>query len=249
MSHARSLSNSDYYSNALVLSQEGNPLCTLNGKRVNWYLKKNLAVEIEPPDGYPRCIKLNFREKLKRDPKAYETAIIKNQCVICGAEENLTLHHVVPHVLRKLFPVSEKGRARQWCVLLCLDCHEKVEAITQPFYKVNYPKGVSIVLEKAAFTLRHLKGINMLHRIKEETYARLMAQAGYQSEADIPLPATDDERKALPRIQSKAHQQAITAWGHKFIEDHGGSEGTKTYFRKLFLACKPIYVPEGYLDL
>jgi len=249
MSRSRSLANSDYYSNALVLSQEGKPLCTLNGKRVNWYLKKNLATEVKPPTGYPRAIQLTFKAKMERIPQAYEIAIIENKCVICGVQENLTLHHVVPHVIRKLFPVSEKGRARQWCVLLCIDCHEEVETITQAVYKVDYPQGVRIDQEKSSYTLRYLKGNDMLNRLTPEKYARLMADAGYKSEADIPPPPTNAEKKSLHGVQSKLHQQVITAWGHKFIEDHGGIEGTKAYFRELFLSCKPQYIPEGYLDL
>ena len=249
MSRCRCLSNSSHYYNALMLSAEGKPLSTINGKRVNWYLRRNLAVEVTPPEGYPRCIQLNFEANVKRNPQSYEIAIIKNQCVICGAETNLTLHHVVPHVIRKLFPVSEKGRSRQWCVLLCIDCHEKVEAITQAVYKQDYPNGVFLAKEKSSYTLRYLKSINMLDRLEPDKYARMMAEIGYKTEADIPSPATKEEKTALDGIQSKLHQKAITLWGHKFIEDHGGIPGTKAYFRELFLACKPLYIPEGYLDL
>jgi 5-methylcytosine-specific restriction endonuclease McrA len=249
MSRSRSLVNSDYYSNALVLSREGKTLCTLNRKRVNWYLKKKLATEIPPPDGYPRCIQLNFKANVERDPQIYEIAIIENKCVICGGQDNLTLHHVVPHVIRKLFPVAEKGRARQWCVLLCIDCHEKVETQTQPLYKVDYPNGVRVDQEKSAYTLRYLKSINMLNRLNAAKYVRLMTDAGYKTEADIPPPPSKAEKYSLHNIQSKMHQKAITAWGHKFIETHGGIQGTKAYFRELFLSCKPTYIPEGYLDL
>ena len=250
MSRARSLANSDYYTNALALSQEGKPLCTLNGKRVNWYLKRNLATEvIPPPEGYPRAIQLTFKAKMERDPQAYEIAILKNQCVICGVQGNLTLHHVVPHVIRKLFPLSEKGRSRQWCVLLCIDCHEKVETITQAMYKIDYPNGVRIDHEKSSYTLRYLKSINMLHQLDPEKFGRLMNEAGYITVADIPEPPTKEEKTSLHGIQSKLHNKAITAWGHKFIEDHGGIEGTKAYFRELFLSCEPTYIPDGYLDL
>lgn len=249
MSRSRSLANSDYYSNALVLSKEGKRLCTLNGKRVDWYLKRNLAVEVDPPEGYPRCIQLNFKAKMERDPETYEVAIIKNQCVICGVQENLTLHHVVPHVIRKLFPLSEKGRSRQWCVLLCVDCHEKVETITQAVYKKDYPSGVRMDREKASYTLRYLKSINMLDRLDHEKFNRMMNDAGYITVADIPPPPTKEEKDARHGFQSLLHRQAINAWGHDFIRKQGGIEGTKAYFRELFLSCKPLHLPEGYLDL
>ena len=245
----RCLIDSEYYSNALVLSKEGKPLCTINGKRVRWYLKRNLAVEVDPPETYSRAIKLTFDAKVERDPEAYELAIIENKCVICGAQEKLTLHHVIPHVIRKLFPVSVKSRARQWCVLLCLECHAKVESVTQSLYKIDYPQGVYITEEKASVTLRHLKSINMLDRLPAWKYAMLMAEAGYKSEDQIPPAPTKEDRVELHHLQSVAHQKAISKWGYKFIETHGGIPGTKKYFRELFLACKPTYLPEGYLDL
>ena len=245
----RCISRNKHYTNAIVLSMEGNSICTMDGKRVKWYLARNLAKEVSPPYGYPRAIQLNFKPKMERKPQAYDITIIENQCVICGLGENLTLHHVVPHVIRKLFPVHEKEHSRQWCILLCLDCHKKVELITQPLYKKDYPNGVFLAKEKSSYTLRYLKSINMLDRLEPDKYARMMAEIGYKTEADIPSPATKEEKTALDGIQSKLHQKAITVWGHKFIEDHGGIPGTKTYFRELFLACKPIYIPEGYLDL
>jgi hypothetical protein len=89
----------------------------------------------------------------------------------------------------------------------------------------------------------------MLHQLDPEKFGRLMNEAGYITVADIPEPPTKEEKTSLHGIQSKHHNKAITAWGHKFIEDHGGIEGTKAYFRELFLSCEPTYIPEGYLDL
>ena len=249
MSHTRCITNKEYYSNALVLSQAGEPLCTLQSKRCRWYLSRGLAKEVDPPAGYPFAIQLNFKAKFQRPPKPYEIAIIENRCVICGAKKKLTMHHVVPHVIRKLFPKNEKDRSRQWCVLLCLDCHEKVELVTQAVYKKDYPKGVSAVREKSGYTLRYLKSINMIERLDLEKLTRLMNEAGYQTIAEIPMPTTAEERSSLHHLQSKLHLTAIAEWGHKFIAEHGGIEGTKAYFRELFLEFKPPYVPEGYLDL
>jgi len=232
-----------------VLSKSGNPLSTVNGKRVRWYLERNLAVEVTPPEGYPCAIKLNFDAKVERDPTIFEIAVIKNQCVICGANKELTLHHVIPHVIRKLFPVEDKSRARQWCVLLCIDCHEKVEAITQSVYKVDYPQGVYVTQEKASAALRHLKSNDMLTRLPAWKYALLMAEAGYKSDDEIPPAPTKEDRDNVHHTQSLEHQKAIAKWGHKFIDSQGGIPGTKAYFRELFLSCKPLYLPEGYLDL
>ena len=240
----------DFYGNALILSQTGKPLCTLNRKRIEWYLKRGLAEEVTPPEGYPRAIQLNFKAKLDiRNPKPYELAIIKNICVLCGGKDKLTIHHVVPQCIRKLFPVHEKARARQWCVLLCVKCHKKVEDVTQVMYKQDYPKGGAPNVARDCILLRRLKGMGILHRLELDKYTKLMASAGYQMESDIPGPPTKEEEQELPRRASIIHRQQLSQWGHDFIANHGGISGTKEYFRTLFLDFNPQYLPTGYLDL
>ena len=239
----------EVYSNGLIIGQNGRPVCTLNGKRLDWYLKRGLAEEVTPPTGYPRAIKLNFLPKYNREPQPYELAIIKNECCLCGAKEKLTVHHVVPKVIRKLFPLPEKNRARQWCLLLCLTCHKKVEDVTQAVYKDSYPHGVIPVVERDRILLRRLKGMGILDRIDGEKYELLMASAGYINAEDIPGPPTQAEEDELHALYSKLHRKAIDNWALKFIEDHDGTEGTKAYFRELFLSFEPQYLPEGYLDL
>ncbi len=240
---------SDVYDNGLVIGQNGRPVCTLNSKRLDWYLKRGLAEEIIPPTKYSRAIKLNFKPKYDRPPERYELAIIRNECCLCGTKNKLTLHHVVPKVIRQRFPPQEKNRSRQWCLLLCLDCHKKVEEITQILYKNNYPNGVNIDEKKSSFVLRRLKGMGILDRLGPEKMEKLMREAGYDTVNEIPAPPTDDENDALHRHASNLHRKAIDKWAHAFIEEHGSIEGTKAYFRELFLSFNPQYVPEGYLDL
>ena len=240
----------DFYGNALIISQTGRHLCTLNRKRIEWYLKKGLAEEVTPPAGYPRAIQLNFKAKLDiRNPKPYELAVLKSICVLCGTTDKLTVHHVVPQCIRKLFPLHEKARARQWCVLLCVKCHKKVEDVTQAIYKTNYPKGGVPNVAKDRILLRRLKGMGILYKLDPDRYERFMSSAGYKTEADIPGPPTKEEEKELPRLASKIHRQQLSQWGHDFIANHGGISGTKEYFRNLFLNFNPQYLPEGYLDL
>lgn len=236
---------STVYSNGLVIGQNGIPVCTLNGKRLDWYLKRGLAEEITPPKGYSRAIQLNFLPKFNREPQNYELAIIKNECCLCGTPEKLTVHHVVPKVIRKKFPLNQKGRARQWCLLLCLDCHKKVEETTQAVYKVNYPDGVVPMVDRDRILLRRLKGWGLLDRVQAHKYQRLMESAGYANAEEIPGPPTKQESDDLLKL----YRKAIDDWALNFIETHGGVEGVKKYFRELFLSFRPIYLPPGYLDI
>ena len=242
---------SDFYGNALIVSQSGKPLCTLNKKRIEWYLRRGLAKEVIPPEGYPRAIQLNFKAKLEiRNPQPYELAIIKSICTVCGTGNNLTTHHVIPQCLRKLFPVHEKARSRQWCVLLCTNCHKQVEDVTQAVYKKDYPKGEIPNIVKDRLLLRRLKSMGILYKLNPQKYVRLMNSAGYFTEADIPNnPPTKEEERELPHLASKLHKQRLSDWGQDFIANHGGIPGTKIYFRDLFLNFKPQYLPTGYLDL
>ena len=238
----------DVYDNGLVIGLDGNPSCTLNGERLDWYLKRGLATEVTPPAGYPRAIQLNFKSKFTRSPQPYELAVIKNQCCLCGAKEQLTLHHVVPTVIRKRFPTKEKGRSRQWCLLLCVDCHKNVEDVTQAVYKNGYPPAVIPPVDRDRITLRRLKGMGVLDRIGTDKFNTLMATSGYTNIESIPGPPTREDEKELHRLYSTMHHKAIDQWAIKFIEDHGGIERTKAYFRDLFLTFNPKYLPEGYLD-
>ncbi len=240
----------DFYGNALIIAQDGRHLCTLNRKRIEWYLKKGLAEEVVPPAGYPRAIKLNFKAKLDiRDPKPYELAIIKTECVLCGATKELTLHHVVPQCIRKHFPLHEKARSRQWCVLLCVDCHHKVEEVTQAVYQKDYPKGDIPIPERSSMVLRRLKAMGILHKMDVDKYHTFMSNAGYRTNDDIPGPPTREEEKNIPRLVSKRHRALVSQWAKDFISNHGGIAGTKAYFRQLFLDFNPQYLPTGYLDM
>lgn len=240
----------NFYGNALIIGKDGRHLCTLNRKRIEWYLKRGLAEEVAPPAGYPRAIKLNFKAKLDiRNPKPYELTVLKSICVICGTPDKLTIHHVVPQCIRKLFPLHEKARARQWCVLLCLKCHTNVEEVTQAVYKKDYPKGGIPISARDRILLRRLKSMGILHKLDPDKYDKLMTTSGYKSENDIPGPPTKQEEDELPRLSSKIYRQQLSQWGHDFIANHGGIGGTKIYFRNLFLDFKPKYLPTGYLDL
>ena len=70
-----------------------------------------MAEEVTPPAGYPREIQLNFKAKLD----------IRDP---------------------KLYELAIiKTESRQWCVLLCVSCHKKVEEVTQAVYQKDYSRG------------------------------------------------------------------------------------------------------------
>lgn len=124
----------NHYTNHLILSKEGKPLSTVNEKRLNWYLKRNLANEVfdYPDKNYPRVIQLTFKTK-KDSAMPDDPAIlpVENRCVVCGSTQDLSLHHVVPHHIKKFYPDDKKDFTRHLCVLLCEQHHIEIEKVNQ----------------------------------------------------------------------------------------------------------------------
>ena len=139
-----------YYSNYLMVSKDGQPITTINKRRCEWYLKRGLAKEINWPDKqYPKVVQLNFVHKGSVGRRESDTAHVETQCVVCGSREKLSLHHVVPHSIKKHYKTKDKDYTRHLCVLLCEKHHLEIEKENQ---KINVPKN--------DWVHRHIKFIN-----------------------------------------------------------------------------------------
>lgn len=113
------------YGNYQVLSPEGHLMFRCDEKKANWYLKRGLA---ERDNKDPLIVKLNFTPKgLGNHNKKYGLSEIENICVVCGSNEFLTRHHVVPICYRKFFPIDKKSHNFHDVLSLCADCHENYE--------------------------------------------------------------------------------------------------------------------------
>lgn len=96
-------------------------------ERMNWYLGKGLAT-LESKD--PPIIQLTFKPKGPGhfgDP--YFLQEFKNRCVVCGIQNGLSHHHIVPYGYRRYFPKGsyENGRWFYDVLLLCCKCHDLYE--------------------------------------------------------------------------------------------------------------------------
>jgi hypothetical protein len=117
------------YENNLMLSHDGLPLSTVAGKRLDWYIKRNLADEVTdyPDKRHPRVIRLRFKHDSDRNARASDTVIVENRCVVCGATSDLTKHHVIPYRIKRLYAARDKEFTRHQCVLLCGPHHAAAE--------------------------------------------------------------------------------------------------------------------------
>lgn len=113
------------YGNCRVLSPDGILMFLCEEKRANWYLNRKLADKI---NNDPITIKLNFKPAgLGNNNKPYGLMEMSNNCVVCGSEEFLTRHHIVPICYRRYFPLKYKSKNHHDVLAVCFDCHEKYE--------------------------------------------------------------------------------------------------------------------------
>lgn len=93
-------------------------------KKIKFYLDKNLARKISDD-----CIQLTFTPNGPGCLDAFRSQKRENHCVVCGKENCLTCHHVVPFCYRrelcKAFPNYEIDFHD--CLAVCIDCHKKYE--------------------------------------------------------------------------------------------------------------------------
>jgi hypothetical protein len=111
------------YQNCRVYGPDGSLMFRCNRRRLDWYLVRGLAVA-QGED----AIQLLFEPKGPGSAgDRYYLEDRDNICVVCGAGERLTRHHVVPDSYRRHFPAGMT--AHNWfdVLLLCIQCHEEYE--------------------------------------------------------------------------------------------------------------------------
>ena len=127
------LTTDKVYWNCRILHPDGSLMCYCSGSKINWYLKRGLAVTL--PDD-PKSIKLTFEPKGRgnaNNPFYLQEKL--NICVVCATNKNLTKHHCVPYCFRKHFPDHLKSHTSHDVLLLCRECHNKYEVVADQLKK------------------------------------------------------------------------------------------------------------------
>lgn len=170
-----------HYGNAILMDSDGSLLTGISDKKASWYLKKDLAEEIKNSvNGYDRVIKLKNPAAGKNN-NVNRVKLIKNQCVVCGREDQLTLHHVFPLFLRRVLPGNIKNYNHEWCVLTCCDHHSEIEKVNYnihgPFLKWqgNFLKKVTRVFQFITQWLFILKlgGVKSAYNIYKKEFLKM----------------------------------------------------------------------------
>lgn len=113
------------YGDTKVLAPDGQLLFLCLPKKANWYLERNLATIINED---PMVVQLTFEPKGRSQAMdEYALELKHNKCVVCGTDEDLTSHHIVPHTYRKHFPEHIKSHSSHDVCPMCVDHHTEYE--------------------------------------------------------------------------------------------------------------------------
>jgi hypothetical protein len=116
-------STKEIYGNYQVYSPDGVLMFRTDQKKINWYLSRGLATRISD-----NSISLLFEPMgLGLHGREYGLTQMKNICVVCGSESELTKHHVVPRCYRSFFPEEYRSHKFHDVLVTCVGCHYTYE--------------------------------------------------------------------------------------------------------------------------
>lgn len=111
------------YDNCILEDKDGDFLSRCDRRRIGSYLRRGLADVVNKD---PLTIKLrHVKKNFTTDPYLLEEKL--NQCVVCGKEEDLTKHHVIPSCYKVHFPEAKKNFNHHDVLIVCVDCHRLYE--------------------------------------------------------------------------------------------------------------------------
>lgn len=115
------------FDNLRVVDSQGNFMFYTTEGKANSYIKKNLAKWVQL---YPEYVlQLQFKPKGNGCQDKYRRNPMPNYCVVCGTDQNINCHHIVPYCyykqLGKHFPQYLRSGGDH--VVMCIYCHEQYE--------------------------------------------------------------------------------------------------------------------------
>ncbi|XP_028925491.1 exonuclease 3'-5' domain-containing protein 2 isoform X1 [Ornithorhynchus anatinus] len=112
---------SPLYDNCFLHAPDGQPLCTCDRRKAQWYLDKGIG---ELMSEEPFVVKLRFEPSGRPESQGdYYLTVKENLCVVCGKRESYIRKNVVPHEYRRHFPIEMKDHNSHDVLLLCTACH------------------------------------------------------------------------------------------------------------------------------
>uniref|UniRef100_A0A8C7CUT7 Exonuclease 3'-5' domain-containing protein 2 n=1 Tax=Oncorhynchus kisutch TaxID=8019 RepID=A0A8C7CUT7_ONCKI len=112
---------SPLYDNCFLYAPDGQPLCTCDKKKAQWYLDKGLGV-VQSEE--PFIVRLLFEPSGRPDSQQdYYLTAKENLCVVCGKNNSYIRKNIVPQEYKRHFPSEMKDHNSHDILLLCTSCH------------------------------------------------------------------------------------------------------------------------------
>lgn len=113
------------FDNCLIQAPDGTNLSRCGKKKLRWYIERDLAYKVcdNPP-----TIRLKFEPSGRRgldDPLLLDGK--PNICVVCGTDEDLTRHHIIPYSFIRYMQIEYKVDVIRDIFPLCRECHNDYE--------------------------------------------------------------------------------------------------------------------------
>ena len=233
------------YESFSMFHPDGTLMCHCNEKKAKWYVSRGLADWTGE-----KQFKLRFEPQGHgKSDSPYYTQSLENQCVVCGAKENLNKHHVMPYVFRSRLPVAYKESNHHDIVAICVDCHEEYEGVaTQYKAQLAQAAGTSINISIPAEHKNNRKILAAQKLLEKWEKGELTDSKGYK--VCLPHEKLSSLRKkaAEPMVEVELVQGAVWA---NIIMDKVFTEDRLFDFikswREHFIAhMNPQYLPEHW---
>lgn len=117
------------FENCLIQAPDGTNLSRCSKKKLRWYVNRDLAYMIDD-----NTIRLKFEPSGRcgvGDPLLLDGK--PNICVVCGIDEDLTKHHIIPYCYVRHMDIVYKIDIIRDIFPLCKDCHNRYETIVQDY--------------------------------------------------------------------------------------------------------------------
>jgi len=138
------------YGDFRVQHPSGTDMFLSSADRILWYLNRDLLQVISAKPPVLRFVEIPAGYGNRHDE--YSLSPKDNKCVVCGKEEHLSRHHVVPRFFRRHMPEHIKKNSHD-VLLLCVDCHETYERHADDL-KTEIAEELGIKLVKAQYVNR-----------------------------------------------------------------------------------------------
>jgi hypothetical protein len=211
---------SDPYSNYKMLSPEGILMNRTSAKRAAWYVGRGLAKWVDD-----KTYQLMFTPNgLGRHNDPFYTEVSINRCVVCGKDDDLTKHHVVPYMFRKLYPKYCSNNHHD-ILIVCLDDHDKYERYADKFKEQLLAPYQNLIAEhnRVLRLNNKIEGARKNYEsIKDNPHVPLEKLELIKELADLEIaPLPESWHEAFLKDYSSEHSihELFCAWRRHFVDN------------------------------